>query len=92
MKFKKMVKCKVCGQPIVLPGGVIEYNPKGEMRICHKECSIGFNIPGVQISDFEIGGVLAPDEDAVYDHLEEIGKVYPDCFWACKEMKDILFE
>lgn len=93
MKFKEAVPCQKCGEAIELPGGVIEYTPNGNMmHIRHKQCSIGRNCLGTQISDFEVGGFLYSDEKEVYEHLKLIGNSYRSCFWACEKMIEFLFE
>ena len=92
MKYKNIVYCDICGRPMIMPTGRIEWcKDENEIHICHHECSWARNDSCKIISDMELDGPIYT-EALVYARLCEVAQTYPDLAYDCKQIIDMTFE
>ena len=54
MRYKKVVYCDICGKPMIMPTGRIEwYGEWNEIHICHHDCSWARNGTPINFLDME---------------------------------------
>ena len=93
-KYRKIIKCDVCGNDILMPVGRIEwgYDDSKKMHVCHHDCSYGLMNDGsenLQAIKFD----KKIDPDYVYIRLnlipDDYGLEYKD---ECNRLKNKIFE